>query len=151
MLEHMKDSVNTFREDTLELGYSFFKSKVLLTATRLDVFNIIGEIGMSASDVAVRLNSNINATEIFLDAMVCLDLLKKDKRIYFNTENGREIFINGSERYIGDIVILQDLMWNAWSKLSESVISGNPARKLDMFQEKGMKREVLLRQCTIQL
>ena len=132
----MNDSVDKFREHTLELGYSFFKSKVLLTAARLDVFNIIDETGISASDIAARLHSNINATEIFLDAMVSLDLLKKDNRMYFNTENGREIFIKGSERYIGDIVILQDVMWNAWSKLSESVISGNPARKPDMFQEK---------------
>ena len=132
----MDDSVNKFREQTLELGYSFFKSKVLLTAARLDVFNMIVETGITASDIAARLHSNINATETFLDAMVSLDLLKKDNRMYFNTENGREIFVKGSERYIGDIVILQDVMWNAWSKLSDSVISGNPARKPDMFQEK---------------
>ena len=135
-MEHMNDSVDKFREHTLELGYSFFKSKVLLTAARLDVFNIIVETGISASDIAARLHSNINATEIFLDAMVSLDLLKKDNRMYFNTENGREVFVKGSERYIGDIVILQDVMWNAWSKLSESVISGNPAREPDMFQDK---------------
>jgi hypothetical protein len=29
----------------------------------------------------------------------------KNIRMYFNTENGREMFINGKERYIGDIVI----------------------------------------------
>jgi precorrin-6B methylase 2 len=136
MREHMQDSVSKFREYTLELGYSFFKSKVLLTAVRLDVFNIIGKTGMPASIVAVNLNSNINATEMFLDAMVCLDLLKKDNSMYFNTKNGREVFINGSERYIGDIVLLQDVMWNTWSKLSDSVICGNPARNPDMFQEK---------------
>jgi precorrin-6B methylase 2 len=135
-MEYKKNSVNQFREDTLELGYSFFKSKVLLTAVRLDIFNIIGETGMTARDIATKLNSNINATEIFLDATVCLDLLNKDNRMYFNTENGREVFTEGNERNIGDIVILQDLMWNAWSKLSESVISGNPARKPDMFQGK---------------
>ena len=136
MTEHIKDSVGEFREHTLELGYSFFQSKVLLTATRLDVFNIIGETGISACDVAVKLKSDINATKMFLDAMVCLDLLKKDNRMYFNTENGREIFIKGSERYIGDIVNLQDIMWDAWSALGESVISGNPACRPDMFQEK---------------
>ncbi|MBT3880363.1 MAG: methyltransferase [Candidatus Scalindua sp.] len=135
MTEHIKDSVSEFREHALELGYSFFQSKVLLTATRLDVFNIIGETGISACDVATKLKSNVNATKMFLDAMVCLDLLKKDDRMYFNTENGREIFIKGSERYIGDIVNLQDVMWNAWSALGESVISGNPVRRPDMFQE----------------
>ncbi len=128
------DSVNKFREHILELGYSFFKSKVLLTAVRLDVFNIIGETGLSAGDISAKINSNVCATESFLDAIVSLNLLQKDNDKYFNREEGKEIFINGRDRYIGDIVILQDVMWDAWSRLSDSVISGEPARKPDMFQ-----------------
>lgn len=130
----VNDNVNKFRERTLELGYSFFKSKVLLTAVRLDVFNIIGETVLSAGDISAKMNSNVCATETFLDAMVSLDLLQKDNDQYFNTEEGKEIFINGRDMYIGDIVILQDVMWDAWSRLSDSVISGKPARKPDMFQ-----------------
>lgn len=133
-MEIAKDNVNKVRERTLELGYSFFKSKVLLTAVRLDVFNVIGETGLSAGDLSAKINSNVCATEIFLDAMVSLDLLQKDNVKYCNTEEGKEIFINGRDRYIGDIVILQDVMWDAWSRLSDSVISGEPARKPDMFQ-----------------
>lgn len=128
-------NINKFREHTLEIGYSFFKSKVLLTATRLDVFNIIGEKGMSAGDIAAKLHSNTEATETFLDAIVSLDLLRKDNCLFYNTEEGREIFIKGKERYIGDIVVLQDIMWDAWGRLNESIISGKPARKPDMFQE----------------
>ena len=128
------DNVNKYRERTLELGYSFFKSKVLLTAVRLDVFNVIGETGLSAGDISAKVNSNVCATGTFLDAMVSLDLLQKDNDQYFNTDEGKEIFISGRDRYIGDIVILQDVMWDAWSRLSDSVISGEPARKPDMFQ-----------------
>ena len=133
-MEITKDNVDKYRERTLEFGYSFFKSKVLLTAVRLDVFNIIGEKGLSAGDISAKINSNVCATETFLDAIVSLDLLQKDNDKYFNTEEGKEIFINGRDRYIGDIVILQDVMWDAWSRLSDSVISGKPARKPDMFQ-----------------
>ncbi|MFQ5687680.1 MAG: methyltransferase [Candidatus Scalindua sp.] len=133
-MEITNDNVNKYRERTLELGYSFFKSKVLLTAVRLDVFNIIGETGLSAGDISAKLNSNVCATETFLDAMVSLDLLKKTTNMYFNTEEGKEIFIDGRDRYIGGIVALQDIMWNAWSRLSDSVISGEPARTPDMFQ-----------------
>ena len=129
-----KDNVNKYRERTLELGYSFFKSKVLLTAVRLDVFSIIGETRQSAGDISAKINSNVYATETLLDAAVSLDLLQKDNDKYFNTEEGKEIFINGRDRYIGDIVILQDVMWDAWSRLSDSVISGEPARTPDMFQ-----------------
>jgi len=129
-----KDNVDMYRERILELGYSFFKSKVLLTAVRLDVFNIIGESGLSAGDMSAKIKSNVCATEAFLDAMVSMDLLKKTTSMYFNTEEGKEIFLNGRDRYIGDIVILQDVMWDAWSRLSDSVTSGEPARKPDMFQ-----------------
>jgi hypothetical protein len=34
-MEITKDNVDKYRERTLEFGYSFFKSKVLLTAVRL--------------------------------------------------------------------------------------------------------------------
>ena len=78
------DNVNKFREHILELGYSFFKSKVLLTAVRFDVFNIIGEAGLSAGYISAKIHSNVCATETFLDAMVSLDLLQKDNDKYFN-------------------------------------------------------------------
>ncbi|MFQ5965356.1 MAG: methyltransferase [Candidatus Scalinduaceae bacterium] len=130
-----KDDIVKYRNDVLELGYSFFKSKVLLTATRLDIFNVIGDSVLSANDVATKICSDMIATEIFLDAMVSLGLLKKENNQYFNTQEGKEVFISGKETYLGDIIILQDVMWNSWSKLTESIISGRPMRKPDMFQE----------------
>jgi cyclopropane fatty-acyl-phospholipid synthase-like methyltransferase len=135
-MEYIKDAVEEYREDILELGYSFFKPRVLLTAVKLKIFDMVGEVGQSACDVAARLKSDKDATEIFLNAMTSLGLLKKEQNQYFNTEKGKEIFISSKERYLGDMVVLQDVMWNAWSKLEESIISGNQARKPDMFQEK---------------
>ena len=144
-MEYTKDAIEEYREDILELGYSFFKPKVLLTAARLKIFDIIGEIGLSADDVAANLNSDKDAAEVFLDAMVSLGLLKKEHDQYFNTEKGKEVFISGKERCLGDMIVLQDVMWNAWSKLEESIISGRPARKPDMFQgEKEETRNFIL-------
>jgi predicted transcriptional regulator len=144
-MEYTKDAIEEYREDILELGYSFFKSKVLLTAARLKIFEIIGEIGLSADDVAANLNSDKDAAEVFLDAVVSLGLLKKKRNQYFNTEKGKEVFISGKERFLGDMIVLQDVMWNTWSKLEESIISGRPARKPDMFQgEKEDTRNFIL-------
>ena len=144
-MEYTKDAIEEYREDILELGYSFFKPKVLLTAARLKIFDIVGEIGLSADDVAAKLNSDKGAAEVFLDAVVSLGLLKKKRDQYFNTEKGKEVFISGKERCLGDMIVLQDVMWNAWSKLEESIISGRPARKPDMFQgEKEETRNFIL-------
>ncbi len=134
-MESCKSKIEKYREDILELGYSFFKPKVLLTATRLGIFNLIGDTGLSANDIAVKLSSDRNATNIFLDAMASIGLIKKHNNQYFNTEEGKEIFISGKERYLGEMFILQDVMWDSWSKLKESIISGKPAREPDMFQE----------------
>jgi precorrin-6B methylase 2 len=144
-MEYMKDAVNKYREDILELGYSFFKPKVLLIAARLKIFDIIGEIGLSANEVAANLSLDKDATEIFLDAMVSLGLLKKEQNQYFNTEEGKEVFISGEESYLGDMIVLQGVMWNAWDKLEESIISGRPARKPDMFQEKNEETRNFIR------
>ncbi len=135
-MKNTKYDIEKYREDLIELGYSFFKPKVLLTAAKLDIFNSIGEIGMSAHDIASKLSYDKNATRIFLDAMVSLDFLKKDNNLYFNTEMGKVVFISGREGYLGDMLMLQDVMWDSWSKLKESIISGRPSRKPDMFQEK---------------
>jgi predicted O-methyltransferase YrrM len=144
-MEYTKDAIEEYREDILELGYSFFKPKVLLTAVRLNIFDIIGEVGLSADDVAANLNSDKEATEVFLDAIANLGLLEKERNQYFNTEKGKEVFISGKERCLGDMIVLQDVMWNAWSKLEESIISGRPARKPDMFQgEKEETRNFIL-------
>ena len=97
-MEYTKDAIEEYREDILELGYSFFKPKVLLTAVRLNIFDIIGDIGLSADDVAANLNSDKNAAEVFLDAMVSIGLLEKESDQYFNTEEGKEVFISGKER-----------------------------------------------------
>lgn len=120
----------------LEIGYSFFKPRVLITATKLDLFNTIGETHITVREIASRLDLDRDATETFLNAMVSLGFLGKDKNSYFNTEEGKEVFIKGKEGYIGDIIILQDMMWNSWSKLEESIITGKPTRRPDMFQEK---------------
>ncbi len=144
-MEYTKDAIEEYREDILELGYSFFKPKVLLTAARLKIFDIIGEIGLSADDVAAKLNFDKDAAEVFLDAMVSLGLLEKEHDQYFNTGKGKEVFISGKERCLWDMIVLQDVMWNAWSKLEESIISGRPARKPDMFQgEKEETRNFIL-------
>lgn len=144
-MKNTKYDIEKYREDILELGYSFFKPKVLLTAARLKIFDIIGEIGMSASEVAAKLSLDEGATEIFLDAMVSLGLLKKEQNQFFNTEEGKEVFISNKESYLGDMIVLQDVMWNAWNKLEESIISGRPARKPDMFQEKNEETRNFIR------
>ncbi len=144
-MEYTKDAIEEYREDILELGYSFFKPKVLLTAIRLNIFDIIGDNGLSADDVASNLNSDKEATEVFLDAIASLGLLEKERNQYFNTEKGKVVFISGKVRCLGDMILLQDVMWNAWSKLEESIISGRPARKPDMFQgEKEETRNFIL-------
>ena len=132
---HSKENIEQYREYIIELGYSFFKPKVLLTAARLDIFNIINGLGLSAYEISTRLGSDENATGVFLDAMVSLDLLIKDRNQYFNTQIGKEVFIEDKENYLGEILTLQDVMWDSWSKLGESVISGSPPNKPNMFQD----------------
>ncbi len=129
-------TIERYRSEILELGYSFFQPRVLLTATKLDLFNTIGETSLSADEIATRLRLDCDATETFLNAMVSVGFLIKDNNLFRNTDEGKEVFIKGKEEYIGDIIILQDMMWNSWSKLQESIISGTPSRRPDMFQRK---------------
>ncbi|NOG82586.1 MAG: SAM-dependent methyltransferase [Planctomycetes bacterium] len=145
MKDQKSKTIQRYRDNLLELGYSFFKPRVLITATKLDIFNTLGEATMSASETASRLGLDQNATETFLNALVSLGLLMRDNGAYSNTEEGKELFITGKEEYIGDIIKLQDTMWNSWSMLQESITSGKPTRKPDMFQEKREETRIFIR------
>jgi ubiquinone/menaquinone biosynthesis C-methylase UbiE len=106
-----------------DIAFAFKKSRVLLTASELNIFEAIGYRSLSAKDVAVPLGLDIKSTERLLNALVGLDLLEKKEQTYSNTEESLKHLLKGSNEYIGTIDHLADL-WDSWSDLTETVRTG---------------------------
>lgn len=117
-----------------DIAFAFKKSRVLLTASELNVFEAIGYRSLTAKEVAENLGLDIKSTERLLNALVGLDLLEKKEQHYYNTDASLKHLLRGSKDYIGTIEHFADL-WESWSQLTETVRQGRPVKYLTL-QEK---------------
>jgi ubiquinone/menaquinone biosynthesis C-methylase UbiE len=109
--------------------WGFFRaSRVLLTANNFKVFDHLDR-PQSARIIARKLNADLRATEILLDALTGLGLLKKKNKRYTNTENSSRFLVSGKPFYQGDIIRHADTLWKNWSWLDEIVKKGKPYRQ----------------------
>lgn len=114
-------------QDFIRLWGGFRASRVILTVNNLRVFENIGK-GRTADDLASVLKTDIRATEILLDAVVSLGLLKKSGRTYRLTPPARRFLLPASPWYQGDMLRHADTLWKNWSGLDEVVRTGRPNR-----------------------
>ncbi len=117
-----------------DIAYAFKKSRVLLTASDLNIFEAIGYRSLTARQISESLLLEVNSTERLLNALVGLDLLEKKEQSYNNTEESLKHLLRGSKEYIGTIEHLADL-WDSWSTLTDTVRHGKPVQ-YQTLQEK---------------
>jgi 2-polyprenyl-3-methyl-5-hydroxy-6-metoxy-1,4-benzoquinol methylase len=107
------------------LWCGFWSPRVVLTANNLRVFDQLME-PRTADEVASQISTNMRATEILLDALTCLELIKKRGNKYHNATLARKYLVKGCDDYMGDIIRYGESLWQSWSHLDEIVRSGKP-------------------------
>jgi 2-polyprenyl-3-methyl-5-hydroxy-6-metoxy-1,4-benzoquinol methylase len=103
---------------------AYMQSKILLVATKLNIFSAIDGNEVSATDIAAKLNINDHQCEVFLNALTALDFLQKKDGLYKNTSSSKEFLVGSSINYIGDLLIFQENEWESWNYLYETLIQG---------------------------
>lgn len=110
-------------EDVQQAIRGFQESRILLTALELDLFTAIGP-GAVASEVARRVSADARATEMLLNALVALELLRKEGERYLNTELAVQHFVAGAPQEARMALLHQSRLWRAWSTLTDAVKAG---------------------------
>lgn len=110
-----------------DLWAGFQASRVVLTANNLRVFEQLAS-PRTARELADILNTDARATEILLDALASLGLLKKTGMAYRNSSLARRFLVKGGPLYQGDMLRHADTLWKNWSGLDEVVRTGKPYR-----------------------
>ena len=105
----------------------FRASRVVMTANNLGVFDHVGK-GVAAPELVKVLNTDPRATEILLDALAALGLLRKSRGIYRLTATAKQFLLPESPWYQGDMLRHLDTLWKNWSGLDEVVRTGMPNR-----------------------
>ncbi|XP_051881904.1 probable bifunctional dTTP/UTP pyrophosphatase/methyltransferase protein [Pristis pectinata] len=113
-----------------DLVDGFKASKVLFTATKLKVFDILSiQDGLEASDIAQRLKTTVDGTERLLDACVSLGLLDKTSRtsqLYKNTKLANTFLVSGTANSMCDYILYNnDYIWPLFTHLDSAVKDGS--------------------------
>ncbi len=110
-----------------QMSGGFRASRVILTANNYDIFDRL-KSPKTAAALAGSLRTDFRATQILLDAVTALGLLKKTGERYRNTLMATKFLVKGSPWYQGDMLRHMDTLWKNWSGLDEVVRTGLPNR-----------------------
>lgn len=108
-----------------KLWGGFWSARVILTANNFRIFEHLRS-EKTATEIAEILHTDRRATEILLDALTGLGLLKKNGSAYRDTTLSQRFLVSASPRYQGDILRHADVLWKNWSGLDEVLKTGKP-------------------------
>lgn len=117
--------------DIRNLATSFQESRILLSAFELDIFTSIDQSGLTANQVADKLNLDHHACDRLMNALVSLDLLTKQNNLFFNTPGSFKFLSKNSPDYMGGLMHTNHL-WNTWSNLTKVVKTGIAAHPAEI-------------------
>lgn len=108
----------------IELAGGYMRSRILLTALELNIFELIENHTVPADKVAKQLDTDNRAIEVILNALVGMGVLYKKNNLYSNIREIAKLLIPGTPDYQGDMLLHYKNMWKAWSDLTHIVKSG---------------------------
>ena len=118
-----------------EISYGYWKTQVLFVAVEMGIFTLIKGVGKSDKVVARKIGTDHRATEMFLNALVSLGLLRKVKEVYKNTAMSSRYLVKDRPLYQGDRIRHFHNMWDYWTRLGVAIKTGKPTAFDDAEKE----------------
>lgn len=130
----------------LQTAFSFWSSKVLLTAVEFGVFTRLANRELTGAELGAELKLHPRAIADFFDALVAMRFLQREgegpQAKYLNTPESALFLDERSPRYIGGIlVMLNARLFKFWNDLPEALRTGKPQNEVKHGQ-KGMFEEL---------
>jgi O-methyltransferase domain/Dimerisation domain len=118
-------------EGILQLGLGFWASKTLLSAVELGVFTELGNGPMPAETLIQRLDLHPRAARDFLDALVAIGMLERERGIYANT-SATNLFLDRTKgTYVGGMLeMANSRLYPFWAHLTEALKTGLPQNEI---------------------
>lgn len=128
-----KPSATTTPEHTLspdkilQLGFAFWGSKALLSAIGIGLFTELGNQKLSLVVIRERLHLHARSAHDFLDTLVSLGMLERDKGLYSNTAETAAFLDRNKPHYMGGMLEMCDKrLYGYWGNLTEGLRTGEP-------------------------
>ena len=120
------------------------EARILQTAASLGIFEALASAPHDGEAVAKKLQLEPKATELLLNALAALKILKKAAQQFSLSETAERYLLRSSPQYVGGMIMFEDLAWQSWAKLPESIRTGKPARGANMYQEDPRETEIFI-------
>lgn len=113
----------------LQTAFSFWSSKVLLTAVEFGLFTKLADRRLTGTELGAELQLHPRGIADFFDALVAMKFLGREgdgaAAKYFNTPEGVLFLDQKSSRYVGGIlVMLNARLFKFWNDLPEALRTG---------------------------
>jgi O-methyltransferase domain/Dimerisation domain len=120
--------------DLSRLASGHVEARIVQTAVRLGVFDVLQRHSLRAPAVSALLQTDLRATELLLNALTALGLLQNDQGGFSVAPVSEKYLLRDSTHYLGDMILFDASLWPSWERLEEAVRTGKPVRKPDMYQ-----------------
>jgi predicted O-methyltransferase YrrM len=110
-------------------GYQ--EARILLTASELELFSILGSSSMTAEDIASLHSWDVNALRVLLDALIVMGFLEKRLGRYFVPRVNRELLSPEDSRMVPAIMRHAASGWHAWSNLTARIVGFGTKPRFD--------------------
>lgn len=111
----------------MQLGFGYWGSKTLLSAVELGLFTELANGPLSADDIQIRLNLHERSVRDFLDALVALGMLKRERGTYGNTPATDLYLDRAKPTYMGGMLeMMSARLYRFWADLTEGLKTGEP-------------------------
>jgi len=130
--------------ELLETSGFFWKTCVLHTAVKMDLFTVIGDGRPTALEIAQKVDGVVNGVERLLNALVAMELLDKTDDKFSNTPSGQELLDKASPKYLGHIIMHHHHLLESWSELDQAVKSGKPQRTRSSYSKEEWRESFLM-------
>jgi predicted O-methyltransferase YrrM len=135
MTGKLKGDSNMAREFTAESIYgiarSFMECRLLLTGVELNLFSLVASAPLSAEEIAGKVQGDLRATTILLDALSALGYLEKKDNEYRTPSSLIPLLSDSAPTSILPGLQHSAHLWQTWSQLTDIVHRGGPARRGD--------------------
>src|SRR6516162_9562951 len=111
----------------MQLGFGCWGSKTLLSAVELGLFTELAKGPLALEDIRARLNLHSRSARDFLDALVALGMLQRERGTYANTPATDLYLDRAKPTYMGGMLeMMSARLFRFWADLTEGLKTGEP-------------------------
>ena len=121
--------------DLMKLASGHVEARIVQAALELEIFENIAGHALEAASIADSLDLDPRATELMLNALAALGLLRKREDRFSLTDVSAKYLKRDAPGYLGGMIRFEASLWHCWMSLTEAIRGGRPVRPADMYQD----------------